>query len=371
MKTMLEKLEKCKTCQNRKFRPDCGIVCGLTNEKPAFEDECSEYLANEDLVKQQEQIAEITNEENALDGKMPGANWFLWIAGLSVLNMGLSFIGWRFFFGLGTTEIFQQLTLWGLVPISIGVACILMLPAFFVWTWWATAKQGHKLFYKIGWGVFLIDTLIYLVLCGIFIYNTFAVDGITIYSIVILIIDIVLHVVVLSSGLKLRELKHVKSDNQPATMHKVCYIASALLVIAVAGYGLKSVISPSQSQIENAIVNSDAVEESLRVTNAQCPVEIDENTILNRAHKEGKKIILNYTLKGLSYSDYSAEQWDYVAAYGKSEALKMFASGVDVPEVVYLNNGYTMCYRYYDTRSNALYEVAITPEDYKAALANR
>jgi hypothetical protein len=40
---MEEKIKICKICKNKKFTEDKGIVCGLTNEKPAFEDECPDF----------------------------------------------------------------------------------------------------------------------------------------------------------------------------------------------------------------------------------------------------------------------------------------------------------------------------------------
>lgn len=36
-------LDFCQTCKNRVVNKDVGIVCGLTNEKPLFDDSCEFY----------------------------------------------------------------------------------------------------------------------------------------------------------------------------------------------------------------------------------------------------------------------------------------------------------------------------------------
>ncbi|KAB2807345.1 hypothetical protein [Phaeocystidibacter luteus] len=55
---MQERLEYCKVCENRKFRMEQGIICGLTMEKPTFEDECPTYehdeVEHQKLIKKAE-----------------------------------------------------------------------------------------------------------------------------------------------------------------------------------------------------------------------------------------------------------------------------------------------------------------------------
>ena len=43
----MEQLELCRTCQNKSFNSQVGIICGLTNAKPTFSDTCPDYLRNE------------------------------------------------------------------------------------------------------------------------------------------------------------------------------------------------------------------------------------------------------------------------------------------------------------------------------------
>ncbi len=62
---MKNNLEQCRACQNRKFDPEKGLVCGLTMEKPAFEEEkCPQYLADKVVInKTKEKKKEKKREE--------------------------------------------------------------------------------------------------------------------------------------------------------------------------------------------------------------------------------------------------------------------------------------------------------------------
>lgn len=47
----------CDKCQHRSFNIKTGILCGLTNEKPAFENECDNFLLDEKRAQELEQKA--------------------------------------------------------------------------------------------------------------------------------------------------------------------------------------------------------------------------------------------------------------------------------------------------------------------------
>jgi len=48
--TTEEKLKICKICQNKSFSNEKGLICGLTNEKPDFENECPHFILNPNEV---------------------------------------------------------------------------------------------------------------------------------------------------------------------------------------------------------------------------------------------------------------------------------------------------------------------------------
>ena len=356
METLSKKLELCKVCKNRKFDPSCGIVCGLTNEKPNFEDECADHVADEHLVKQQELVAKATKDEQSLDGKMPGSNWFLWIAGLSILNIGLYFIHWRFFFGLGTTQIFQELMLLDIMPISLSIVCMLLLPAFFLWTWWATAKKGIKLFYKIGWTVFLIDSIIYLTLCILGICSNFSANAKIAYPIFITIVDIVLHIYVLFYGFKLSQLKQIEG-NTASSAHKAGYISYLVISMLVAISSLiysviNSVVSYSTTTIEYAI----------KTIEAELPTKIDEYTTFEKIDRRENEIRIEYTLTNINLEELDPSFIETYPVTAKQEILNNIQNASPF-EIMCWEIGYTITY-VYRIDSNVVFDITITPKEY-------
>ena len=55
--TQEERLAICGTCTNRVFNSQRGIVCGLTNEKPVFENNCGDFVLD-NIAKQNEERQE-------------------------------------------------------------------------------------------------------------------------------------------------------------------------------------------------------------------------------------------------------------------------------------------------------------------------
>ena len=49
--TLDEQLKFCRICQKRKLNPAIGIVCSLTEEKPAFEESCENFAIDEAAAK--------------------------------------------------------------------------------------------------------------------------------------------------------------------------------------------------------------------------------------------------------------------------------------------------------------------------------
>ena len=359
MKTPAEKLQLCKVCKNHKFDLSRGIVCKLTNEKPTFEEECPDHVADEVLVRQQQRFEEQTKDDNEeLDGKMPGSNWFLWIAGLSILNIGLLFIGWRFFFGLGATQIFQELMLAGSIPVALGVVCILMLPAFFVWTWWATSKKGIKLFYKLGWAIYLVDALIYLTLCALTLCSSEIVNSG--YYAFILIIDIVLHVAVLIFGFKLSELKKI-NGSKATSGHKIGYISYIIVTLLVSLSAL--VYAAANELIKDPTAN---IEYTIQTIQAELPTKIDEFTTLEKVAKSDLTIRYTYSLTNANAESVTPDELQSYSESAKQQILNNITKASPF-EILCWEQGYTNLYEY-RANSKVLFNITITPEEYKTAV---
>jgi len=92
------------------------------------------------------------------------ASWFLWLAGLSMVNslLASSGVGLRFIFGLGITQLIDSFAHEAgstsmLLTLFIN-ACIAGIFVLF----WFFAKQGHKWAFLVGMGLYVIDGLILL-----------------------------------------------------------------------------------------------------------------------------------------------------------------------------------------------------------------
>ncbi len=74
--TEKEKLDYCRVCENRKTDYERGIVCGLTNEKPTFEESCPDFTIDEvnadRLVDRDSNVHKIMKEVYAGEKKKKG-----------------------------------------------------------------------------------------------------------------------------------------------------------------------------------------------------------------------------------------------------------------------------------------------------------
>ncbi len=72
-----EKLHICRNCKNRKFDQATGVVCGLTGSKPAFEENCPDYVADEAAIEiGREREKELSGRESGIRGWLA---FFIWV----------------------------------------------------------------------------------------------------------------------------------------------------------------------------------------------------------------------------------------------------------------------------------------------------
>jgi hypothetical protein len=106
-------------------------------------------------------IAQKLRAENTVKG---GASWFLWVAGLSMLNsvLSLSGSGLRFIFGLGFAQVVDA---FAHAAGSSGAVLDLFIngcvAAVFV-LFWNFARQGQKWAFIVGIGSYAVDALLML-----------------------------------------------------------------------------------------------------------------------------------------------------------------------------------------------------------------
>lgn len=108
--TLQQRLEFCTVCSKRKINLKTGLVCGLTDQKPAFEVKCEHYERDEAEDKRKlEQKLKAAGSERTQNGSLnPKTNKIFGIITI-VLGTGL------FLFSL----------IWGGIMIASGVAFLL------------------------------------------------------------------------------------------------------------------------------------------------------------------------------------------------------------------------------------------------------
>ena len=93
------------------------------------------------------------------------ASWFLWLAGLSMVNSALALSGtpFHFIFGLGLTSIVDEIAHpAGGTGAFLGLVINAFIAGIFV-LFWYFGKQGQKWAFLVGMGLYLVDGLILLV----------------------------------------------------------------------------------------------------------------------------------------------------------------------------------------------------------------
>lgn len=125
-----EKLAICQNCKNRKFNSSVGIICGLTESKPTFEENCSNYSADEVAIARQSEINNRLDErekqekfEQSLSGgELYGIGGLIgnWVQrsyigaicfGLILCTLGWYAIGMHHYVGLAVSIVYLSLLL--------------------------------------------------------------------------------------------------------------------------------------------------------------------------------------------------------------------------------------------------------------------
>jgi len=132
----MDKINICKTCTNKKFDRDRGIVCGLTDQKPTFEDSCSDYNANETAVLQEKNKAPIKpNSQRAKNAVI--LIWCVMILDFTALSSSylqydlLTTVDAGGFISDGTAELNDQREM--IIGILYSIASIISIITFIQW----------------------------------------------------------------------------------------------------------------------------------------------------------------------------------------------------------------------------------------------
>ena len=305
--------------------------------------------------------------------KIKGANWFLTIASLSLINVYLgAFMDIRFIFGLGSTELFQAAITNDQVNPFLGGLCIIVLPVFFFWTWWLSAKKGDKLAYIIGWVIYLIDSLLLLYL---FMQNE---DTSSV------MVDFALHIIALLFCFNIFAVfSKSSSDEEHSTyacyeeylndrkvyklaIHKIGYIVGAIITAVISVYSIFCITSEPKLSKEN-------ISKYIKEINKELPKEIEgEDIVFQQVVSNGDSVEYIYQVNNFYLSESDADYLAEFAVVRKHEMLYSMSVDPNMEKFVTtcLAQGFTFVFRFNDDISEKLYEIVITPEEYLSMVSN-
>jgi len=141
-----------------------GLVCSLNDEKADFIGTCKDF--NLDAIEKDKTEAipsqEVINSAARLNN---GAQWFLWISGLSIVNTLILFFGGSvsFIFGLGITQLIEGLFIVTTGELSLSAALISILISGVFAIIWSFAKQLSKAAFIIGILIYSADAILLLI----------------------------------------------------------------------------------------------------------------------------------------------------------------------------------------------------------------
>jgi len=159
-----------------------GLVCSLNDEKAAFIGACKDF--NLDAIEK-DKIEAIPSQEviNSVSRLNNGAQWFLWISGLSIINTLILFFGGSvsFIFGLGITQLIEGIFIVTNGELSLSAALISVLISGVFAIIWSFAKQLSKPAFMIGILIYSLDAMLLLI------FQDWLSFGVHIYALVMIV----------------------------------------------------------------------------------------------------------------------------------------------------------------------------------------
>jgi hypothetical protein len=71
--TLDDQLKFCRVCNNRKFNPELGVVCSLTQAKPSFEGNCATFSLDKPEAERLLKLEQEAKAEDITQGSSPEA----------------------------------------------------------------------------------------------------------------------------------------------------------------------------------------------------------------------------------------------------------------------------------------------------------
>lgn len=132
-------------------------------------------------------------------------------------------------------------------------------------------------------------------------------------------------------------------------------------------------VNKSENPQNIFFTNSSFIDKQLEEANKELPAKIADGLTLQRIAKEHKSVVYTCQFTDLYGKDTDAGYWDEFACVSKHELLYNWSKSPDsdVFASACLKEGYDVIYEYIDANSKSLYDIRITPAEYKQIVTDK
>lgn len=342
--TQEEQLKSCEVCMNRTFDPEQGIVCGLTGNKPAFEDVCPNYTedasALEDVAKRKVE-AEKPAEIHGLFA------FFLYFA----VPVGAIATIISFFANYNSADYAGSRCLK-----AFDIVYLIFYLYFAFYTIYAFIKRKPDAVF------FAKYLLIVLFLSNLVVLFTGSTDNGMMNNVGRLIGSLIWSVIfyVFLSTSEDVEDRIPKKTRGVKGLNKTLFILSLVLPILlfiggiVELYGRNGAFASAEDQIEIVC----------KQNKASYPEDLGDGLFTTDMRVSDKKLVMEYMFQGVSKEAFSDSQLALMGFSGE-EQMKMILPSLTSEDPIFplmVKAGYDAEWRYNDEDGNFLYSVSV-PND--------
>lgn len=342
--TLEDRIKSCQVCSNRRFNPDSGLICGLSNEKPSFEESCPNY--KEDTAA----VEEVANKKAEAEKPSEIKGLFAFFLYFSI-PVGIIITLISFFLNYGSADYQGSFCLK-----ALDIVYLLFYLYFSIYTIYAFLKRKPD-------AVFIAKyLLIALFLSNLFVVISGATDSSYLNSTSRIIGSLVWSVIFfvflcISPDVEDRIPKKIRKIQG---FNKHLFILSIVLPLLLIFGGILEIIGQNGafSNVERKI------EIACEQNRADYPSYVGDGLVSTDMRVEGKSLVYEYVHQNTEKEDYTESQLTVIGLLGEENIKLMLPSLTSQDPIFPLlkKAGYDIVWKYNDANGKYLYSIII-PND--------
>lgn len=342
MMTPEERLKSCSVCKNRELDMQRGLLCGLTHEKPQFDDKCPDFES--DLAEQQHRQERLvaSRKNESISGWLA---FFLWI-GLGGGSLLTLITALREFAG-------DQYSL-NYILLRTGTVALLMAVAYYAIYAFYKRMPNAVAVAKTYIAMIVIDGVVGVLLA--------------VFSGEYASIEVVARQFIWASIWYSYLIRSSRVEELfPTASRRWGVIEKRLLIVYAVGYAAILMIGFVQPSANVLLKGESYIRQSVEMTQSELPIDTGDDTEISAVEYVDPEVRYSFRIKSVSKSEIDNSLLPEWAALGRQEFLSRWAALLmDDPfmaECCRLKK--TIVFNYYDRSDEFLYDIVITPDEYK------